>query len=181
MGNTITQTNTGKIFHVWLQRGTRTKVKHKVLTSQTRIADENEDDVETACLVSESTSHCLDAESTANESKVPDWSVRDYWVLDSGCLEHLTYDRAAFSVHKSVVGKSVDLGAESTATIVGCGDVEVKTRISGKMRKIILKKFSMSLIYDTSYSLFQSWPNMTSKLNSAQTERNCIACLMLRA
>ena len=61
------------------------------------------------------------------------------WVIDSGCSSHLTYDRSAFTSYTVIHPKVVDLGANSTAKIVGQGDVTLSIRVKGKLLKCIIK------------------------------------------
>ena len=64
------------------------------------------------------------------------------------CTSHLPYDRAAFSIYTKI-DSLVDLGADSTAKIIGQGDVVVKVQMNGKSSKCTIKnvKYAPALRY----------------------------------
>ncbi len=49
----------------------------------------------------------------------------DSWVIDFGCISHMTFDRSAFSNYKDGVGQSVKMGTGAQATVAGIGDVVI--------------------------------------------------------
>lgn len=61
------------------------------------------------------------------------------WFIDFGCTAHMTYDRAAFSTYTSIPNSTVDLGADSRATIVGQGDISLRIIVKEKPVKCTIK------------------------------------------
>ena len=61
------------------------------------------------------------------------------WIIDSGSSAHLTYDRSAFTSYSAIEPKPVDLGANSSAFIIGEGDVTLTIFVRGKNVKCIIK------------------------------------------
>eukprot|EP00171_Calliarthron_tuberculosum_P022313 IDg22313t1 len=54
------------------------------------------------------------------------------WIIDSGCTKHFTYDRAVFDTYEQTSPTLLDLGASSTAQIVGKGSVSLELVVKGK-------------------------------------------------
>lgn len=54
------------------------------------------------------------------------------WIIDSGCTSHVTFDRSSFSSYETISPKSLDLGAKSSAPIVGRGCVTLTVMVKGK-------------------------------------------------
>ena len=53
-------------------------------------------------------------------------SSSEHWFIDSGCTSHVTYDRCAFTSYTAAsVVSNLDLGANSSAPIVGRSDVRL--------------------------------------------------------
>ena len=51
----------------------------------------------------------------------------------------MTYDRAAFTTYSEIAARNLDLGASSTAQIIGQGDVTLQLRVKGKLKKCVIK------------------------------------------
>ena len=62
----------------------------------------------------------------ALQSNVHSTSSSRYWIIDSGCTSHVTHDRSIFTSYTpSSTMSKLDLGANSSATIIGRGDVRL--------------------------------------------------------
>ena len=73
--------------------------------------------------------------TSSNTSNVALHSVKELpppsrdWIIDSGCTSHMTHDRSAFNTYRSLSSAStLDLGADSSASIVDSGDVRLFLR-----------------------------------------------------
>ena len=64
--------------------------------------------------------------SIALQSSTTGTGPTSHWIIDSGCTSHVTYDRSAFvSYVAATTSSNLDLGASSSAPIVGRGDVKL--------------------------------------------------------
>eukprot|EP00171_Calliarthron_tuberculosum_P021771 IDg21771t1 len=61
------------------------------------------------------------------------------WIIDSGCTDHMTYDHSAFLNYSQTDLMKIDLGASSTADVVGECDIKLTLSVNGKHKKCILK------------------------------------------
>ena len=93
------------------------------------------------CLVGVPRDTCEKREFCLNASVLNNSLPHDShkWVIDSGCSSHLTYDRSAFVNYKSFSPTILDLGADSTAQIVGQGDINIEVQVKGKLRNCTIK------------------------------------------
>ncbi len=57
------------------------------------------------------------------------------WFIDSGCSNHMTYDKSLFSSYIAGNHSSVELGNNNTASVCGKGTVELPIVVSGKQIK----------------------------------------------
>ena len=80
-----------------------------------------------------SSSVCLAAHDSAADSSLK------HWFIDYGCTAHMTYDRSAFISYSPVTHSSVDLGASSSATVIGEGVVKIKTSVEGKVKSCTIR------------------------------------------
>ena len=60
------------------------------------------------------------------------------WFVDSGCSNHMTYNKSLFSSYNSGHVSEVELGNNNTAKISGKGTVEIPISVRGKKVKCIL-------------------------------------------
>ena len=117
--------------------------RHQALLGrEVKNSEQVDDDADFICLFGNplenndsSRDRCLNISNI--EKSLPKFS-RD-WVLDSGSTAHLTYNRSVFSSYREISPKILDLGADSTALIVGHGDVTLQISVNGKLRKCRIK------------------------------------------
>ncbi len=107
--------------------------KHKALLSQQR----------QETVVDEDNIVCLLTSIEVALNKVTEakgyFATSQSWILDSGCSTHLTFDRSAFISYKTLKPRGIDLGANSSAMIIGCGDVSLLLSVGGKLRKCVIR------------------------------------------
>lgn len=114
------------------------KTKYKApLTSGTTI--NNTEECETVCLLKVSHSSEEDICLTTVESGKRLVQGKNPWIIDSGCSSHLTYDKSSFSTYTLLRKSTVDLGADATADIIGCGDVKLYINVNGKRSLCTIK------------------------------------------
>lgn len=104
------------------------RTSHKALVSSNAPSAEIEEDEEV----------CLLGSTHLKPDKFKSLRKRE-WILDSGCSAHLTYDRDSFLNFTPVSSKSVDLGAGSSTSIVGTGDVSITILVSKKRKKCTIR------------------------------------------
>eukprot|EP00171_Calliarthron_tuberculosum_P001057 IDg1057t1 len=73
------------------------------------------------------------------------------WIIDSGCTKHFTFDRAAFVSYQKSTPTLLDLGASSTAEIVGKGSVSLELIVKGKHVKCTIN--NVNHVPDLRYQL----------------------------
>ncbi len=61
------------------------------------------------------------------------------WVIDSGCSNHMTFNKSLFSYYTAGHPSSVDFGNNNTAEVAGIGTVEIPILVEGKKVKCQLK------------------------------------------
>ena len=88
------------------------------------------------CLLSKQPPH-----SIALQSFIHSTSSTGYWIIDSGCTSHVTHDRSAFvSYTPSSDISNLDLGANSSASIVGRGNIRIDlSQQDGSSKPCLLK------------------------------------------
>lgn len=62
----------------------------------------------------------------------------NFWLIDSGCTSHMTFDRSAFSSYKILENLTVEMGTKDTVKIAGKGDIFVQITVNGTASKIKL-------------------------------------------
>jgi len=60
------------------------------------------------------------------------------WFVDSGCSNHMTFDKSLFSSYTSSHPSVVELGNNKTLQVVGRGTVQINIIVNGKCVKCIL-------------------------------------------
>ena len=63
----------------------------------------------------------------------------DKWFVDSGCSNHMTFNKSLFSTYTSGHPSSVELGNNNTAKVAGVGIVEIPILVNGKRVKCVLQ------------------------------------------
>ena len=68
-------------------------------------------------------------------------SSSTHWIIDSGCTSHVTHDRSVFTSYTAATTTScLDLGANSSAPIVGRGDVKLNLCLpNGETKPCLVK------------------------------------------
>ena len=81
------------------------------------------------------------ASNVALQSLVHSTSSSGHWIIDSGCTSHGTYDRTVFASYTpATIVSSLDLGANSSASIIGRGDVKLNLCMpDGSTRPCLVK------------------------------------------
>ncbi len=57
------------------------------------------------------------------------------WFLDSGCSEHMTYDRDLFSSYVEHEQSNVNLSDRNSVRVVGKGDITLSITVNGEPRQ----------------------------------------------
>lgn len=126
----------------------------------------------------------LPVTSIALQSSSHPTSSSGNWIIDSGCTSHITYNRSAFvSYTAATTVSTLDLGANSSAPIVGRGDVRLNLCQSDGTTKPCLVK-NVLHVPDLRYKLLSV--SAMSKLgvnvrfdeSSAQLVRNSDSCVV---
>ena len=118
------------------------KEKYKALISKNteRDCEEEDEEADIVCLLGKLGDRTEELKGISNNRS------RTYtmngWILDSGSSAHLTLDRGCFVSYASVPHKPVDLGAGSSAMIIGQGDVEISINVNGKLKQCIIKNIN---------------------------------------
>ena len=67
-------------------------------------------------------------------------SLSRSWIVDSGCISHMTHDGSMFVSYKSMSGCFVEMGTAAKAEIVGIGGILLRTRVHRKDTYFKLEK-----------------------------------------
>ena len=63
----------------------------------------------------------------------------DKWFVDSGCSNHMTFNKSMFSWYITAQTSSVKLGNSNTVKVLGIGTVEIPISVNGKRVKCMLE------------------------------------------
>ena len=110
------------------------KNRHKALIGQKQDTLGEVDDSDVICLLAD-----FQKPENLAPIPIPPNQIHSGWIIDSGCSAHLSYDRSIFTTYSPVKKRSVDLGANSSATIVGSGNVLLSLNIRGQFKKCLIK------------------------------------------
>lgn len=102
------------------------------------IASESEYDPNVICLI-------------GNAVKSHKGSQRNEWFIDSGCSNHMTFDRTLFTSLESAPLKTVTLGNGATAEISGQGTVQIDILLNGEI--VCCKLNNVLLVPELGYQL----------------------------
>ena len=61
------------------------------------------------------------------------------WFVDSGCSNHMTFNKSVFSSHTTANTSSVEIGNNKTVKVLGTGTVEIRISLHGKRVKCMLR------------------------------------------
>ena len=64
----------------------------------------------------------------------------DKWFMDSGCSNHMTFNKSMFSSYTTTHTSSVELGNSNTVKVLGIGTAEIPISVNQKRVKCMLKK-----------------------------------------
>ncbi len=55
------------------------------------------------------------------------------WIIDSGCTQHMTFDRSAFVTYtKQQTDRTITVGTKAETKVAGTGDIDIKVSVDGK-------------------------------------------------
>ena len=79
------------------------------------------------------------------------------WYIDSGCSNHMTFNKSLFSSYSSGSFSEVDFGNLNKAKIAGIGDITIQIKQEGKLAKLNIK--NVLHVPDLGYQLLsvQNW------------------------
>ncbi len=63
----------------------------------------------------------------------------DKWFIDSGCSNHMTYNKSLFESYTAGHPASVDFGNNNSAEVAGTGNVKIDICVNGKQVKCVLQ------------------------------------------
>ncbi len=59
--------------------------------------------------------------------------ARNYWIIDSGATQHITFEREWFTTNKSIVARKVYMGDDTILEAIGKGSIKATRQVEGKM------------------------------------------------
>lgn len=133
----------GKLGHTvdkcWKKHPELNPHKKKIISSAPAfMVNQDEDDPNVICLVGENTRN----QNISGEKK---------WFIDSGCSNHMTFDKSLFETWNVPPVSEVVLGNGSKATITGCGTIRINIISDGKSVPCLLK--NVLLVPELGYQL----------------------------
>lgn len=78
-------------------------------------------------------------------------NIKNPWYIDSGCSNHMTFDRSLFTTLDESTLSTVELGNRNRSNIIGCGSIDTKISVNGKTVPCTLK--NVLLIPELGYQL----------------------------
>ncbi len=93
------------------------------------------------------------------------------WYIDSGCSNHMTYDKDLFSSYSSGSNSSVELGNNNVATVSGSGSVDLTLLVDNKPKKCRLS--NVLHVPDLGYQLLSVTTLDKSGLKISFYSRKC--------
>jgi len=109
--------------------------------SETRsafLANQSDNDPGAICLIGEN-------------PEAPKIGEQNEWLIDSGCSNHMTYNKSLFStLSKSSVAQVV-LGNGNRVNITGCGSISINIQVNGRSTPVILE--NVFLVPEMGYQL----------------------------
>lgn len=122
------------------------------------IVNQGEDDPNVICLIG-------DDKTTPNET------TTDAWYIDSGCSNHMTYNKSLFSSLNYSPISQVELGNGTKADIVGRGTIKLNIISHGKSVPCMLK--NVYLVPGLGYQLLSVSSLATSGLSTIFESKKC--------
>ena len=122
-----------------------------------------EEDNHVVCLVAKHSQYATQAKA---KSEID-------WVIDSGCSNHMTYDKSLFTSY-SVIRELqyVELGNSNKARIMGKGTVQIQITVNGKSRTCLLMETMH--VPDLGYNLVSVPTLDKKKMNTTFGEHQCL-------
>ena len=79
------------------------------------------------------------------------------WYIDSGCSNHMTFNKSLFSSYTPGSSSEVDFGNHNSAKIAGSGDITIKVKYKGRLSQV--KISNVLHVPDLGYQLLsvQTW------------------------
>ncbi len=59
--------------------------------------------------------------------------VRNDWIIDSGVMQHMTFEREWFTTYESIVARKVYMGDDTILEAIGKGSIKATMQVGGKM------------------------------------------------
>ena len=102
---------------------------HKKQNPTAFVADRStSDDPTIVCLVAKHS--CYTAQTKQSDSQD--------WIIDSGCSNHMTYDKSIFQSYTTISGQFVGVGGGNKLPIIGTGNVRIQIIVEGTQRTCML-------------------------------------------
>ncbi len=61
------------------------------------------------------------------------------WIIDSGCTQHMTFDRSAFVTYtEQQTDRTITVGTKAETKVAGTGDIDIKVSVDGKLFNVRL-------------------------------------------
>ncbi len=95
----------------------------------------------------------------------------DKWFVDSGCSNHMTYNKSLFSSYSPAHHSSVELGNNKTTTVSGKGTIDINIFVNGKQVKCKLD--NVLHVPELGYQLLSVPTFDKSGLNTSFHSRRC--------
>jgi hypothetical protein len=121
--------------HLTKSFGDNHKKRSALMADTMPVSQENEDDNQYICLMGKVTHYCLTGK--LENSKILKSSKS--WFIDSGCRNHMTFDRSQFSSYVSQPPGVVYMDKKGTAEVTGKGNITVELKVDGRRQMCILK------------------------------------------
>jgi len=102
------------------------------------VATRSNGDPGAICLIGEN----IDSKNESNTNE---------WLIDSGCSNHMTYNKSLFTTLSKAPTSHVELGNGYKAEIIGCGTITMKILVSGKVVPVKLE--NVFLVPELGYQL----------------------------
>ena len=94
------------------------------------------------------------------------------WYIDSGCSNHMTYDKSLFSSYSPGQHSSVELGNGNCAKVTGQGKISIKISVNG--RRTTCQLDNVLLVPDLGYQLLSVPTLDKANLKTSFQSRRCL-------